>query len=578
MTGVLLRSAALVIAVIALIDPAISLSGSTRARLAVVQLDHAGPKGPALQIVRDRLTRDLQSSFEIVPQITSDAAAAIVIGDRYPRELIPDAMRVATVTAAPGPTGTRIVHISAPTEVPPGTAIHLEVDVEAAGMAGKSSDVGISIAGIEMGRASHAWTAARERWRASFDAVPVGDPPYVVRIADRAIVVDARRRPLRVEIYEPRPSWASTFVRRALEADARFQVASLSMTARGIASRAGDAVPLADVRLDTFDVVAVGGLDRLTAADVRALDRFMRERGGAVVLLPDARLPAGPARDLIPVALNEQLLERPAKLMTMAPAPAFDVSELLVIGSVGRILSDPPGPKGPGLQIIASTTGDNAAPVVVSVPHGDGRLVWSGAMDAWRFRANDDGAFDRFWQSTIAGFALAAPAPVDVRVEPSLLAPLETARVIVRTRSRIGSDAVTISAMVDGTPVRLRPEPEVGVFTGVFVAGDTPGRSRVDARVDGVNPRSASATLVVEKDARRVDPESPALLSMLAASHGGVDVTPASLDVVERWARSTVSTPATREARHPMRSAWWIVPFSACLAGEWWLRRRRGER
>jgi hypothetical protein len=380
-----------------------------------------------------------------------------------------------------------------------------------------------------------------------------------------ALLVDARRRPLRVEIYEPRPSWASTFVRRALESDARFQVASLSMMSRGIASRAGDAVPLADARLDTFDVVAVGSLDRLTAMDVRALDRFMRERGGAVVLLPDSRLEAGPARDLIPVALKERLLERPTKLATVAPSPSFEASELLVAA-------------GPALQVIASTTGDNAARFVVSMPHGDGRLVWSGAMDAWRFRANDDGAFDRFWRSTIAGLALAAPAAVDVRVEPSLLAPLETANIIVRTRSHNRGDVVLVSAMVDGIPIRLRPEPEAGVFTGTFVAHDTPGRSRVDARVDGVNPQSASATVVVEKDARRVDPESPAPLSMLAASHGGVDVTPASLDVVERWARSTVSTPATREARHPMRSAWWIVPFSACLAGEWWLRRRRGER
>jgi hypothetical protein len=91
--------------------------------------------------------RDLQSSFEIVPQIASDAAAAIVIGDRYPRESVPDAMRVATVTVAPASTGLRIVQVSAPKEVPPGTAIHVEVDVEAVDMAGQSSDARVSIAG-----------------------------------------------------------------------------------------------------------------------------------------------------------------------------------------------------------------------------------------------------------------------------------------------------------------------------------------------------------------------------------------------------------------------------------------------
>jgi hypothetical protein len=30
------------------------------------------------------------------------------------------------------------------------------------------------------------------------------------------------------------------------------------------------------------------------------------------------------------------------------------------------------------------------------------------------------------------------------------------------------------------------------------------------------------------------------------------------------------------ETWHPMRSAWWIIPFALALSGEWWLRRRRG--
>jgi hypothetical protein len=29
---------------------------------------------------------------------------------------------------------------------------------------------------------------------------------------------------------------------------------------------------------------------------------------------------------------------------------------------------------------------------------------------------------------------------------------------------------------------------------------------------------------------------------------------------------------------HPMRSAWWIVPFAGLLCAEWMLRRRQGLR
>jgi hypothetical protein len=28
----------------------------------------------------------------------------------------------------------------------------------------------------------------------------------------------------------------------------------------------------------------------------------------------------------------------------------------------------------------------------------------------------------------------------------------------------------------------------------------------------------------------------------------------------------------------PMRAFWWMIPFAACLTGEWWLRRREGLR
>lgn len=587
MIRVLVRVLAIAIALASLIDPGILIAGASRARLAIVQLDS---RSDASRRVRDRLVHNLGSSFEIVSQLTSDAAAAIVIGDRYPAESVPDALRVATVTIAQEVPGVRVVRIDAPREVPAGTAIHVEVEAEGVGVSGQTAELRARIEGLEMGRTTHAWTSGRERWHAAFDVVPVGTPPYVVRVeATQAfrpavvadVVVDARRRPLRVEFFDPRPSWASTFVRRALEADARFETASLSTTSRGIASRTGEPVALTDARIDAFDVVVVGGLDRLSAADARALDRFTRERGGAVVLLPDARLGAGPARDLLPIELRERLLERATTLSTEGPLPGLDASELLVaadrrgLGGSGSDPADQAGPTGPALQIIARMTGADAAPVVASVPRGEGRLLWSGAMDAWRFRAGREGAFDRFWQSTIAGLALAVPPLLDVHVEPALLARGESADVIVRERTK---ESAPVSARVDGVPIRLHPDPEAGVFRGTFVARDTPGRSHVEARSAGSRPQSASATVIVDADPHRVQSQSPPTLSLLSASHRGIDVAPDHLDQVERFVSKTIVAQRETIVRYPMRSAWWVLPLSACLCGEWWVRRRRGER
>ena len=228
--------------------------------------------------------------------------------------------------------------------------------------------------------------------------MPVGDPPYVVRVRLKPdtteatavehipvasgfsrtladVVVDVRREPMRVEFYDPRPSWATTFVRRALEADPRFQVATLSFTSRGVSAQTGGAVPLGDPRLDAFDVVIVGGLDRLSAADAHALDRFMRERGGAVVVVPDQRIDAGPARDFLR-SLSGAICPdasagpdgTPARTTgdadVGAPAASLQASELLVM----RALL-------PGSDVIARLPGSDPAralPVIVSMPRGDG--------------------------------------------------------------------------------------------------------------------------------------------------------------------------------------------------------------
>jgi hypothetical protein len=214
--------------------------------------------------------------------------------------------------------------------------------------------------------------------------------------------------------------------------------------------------------------------------------------------------------------------------------------------------------------------------VIVSTPRGDGRLLISGAMDAWRLRAADNAAFDRFWRSTIAGLALAAPPPVSVRIEPAVLLPGGRGRVTVRLRTR---DTASVSATMNGDQqIRLTPAAERGVFQGTVVAGPAPGRSRISVEVGGAQPRSASRSVVVQSDAHPIAAGPIEPLSMLSGSHHGIDVTPDRLADVERFIRGAASVPVVPTAHHPMRSVWWMVPFAGCLSAEWWLRRRRGLR
>lgn len=571
LAAALLRTIAVAIAIAAVVDPAVKTAGAGRARLAVVTTQ---PASPVADRVRAQLVAALGASYDIVPQITSDSAAAIVIGDRYPDESIAADLPVATVTIAASPTPpVRIVSMSAPREVPAGTAIRVDAELEGVGAAGTSADFTVSIGGLEVGRLSHQLRDERERWRAALDVVPVGEPPWIVRAAVMQpdnfgsaatniahTVVGLRRDPLAVQIYEPRPSWATTFVRRALESDARFRVESLSVSSRGVAARTPGSAALSAPELDSLDVIIVGGLDRLSAAEVRALDRFMRERGGAVVLVPDARVEAGPARELMRLKATERLLERPATLSMKAGAAPIDASELLLF----------PSPAGVEGEVVA--TAADGSPIVLSVPRGRGRLFISGAMDAWRYRASADRGFDRFWQAAIAALALAAPPPIDVRISPPVLRPLERGVVSVRLRS----DAAAVAGSVDDETIRLWPESEAGAYRGIFTARKTPGRMSIEVTTEGDRPHAARDVVVQEEVEAPVRPGVP--LSLLAASHRGIDVTPERLDDLERFVRGAVNVPRAAGVTRPLRSTWWMLPFGACLSAEWWLRRRRGHR
>ncbi len=64
----------------------------------------------------------------------------------------------------------------------------------------------------------------------------------------------------------------------------------------------------------------------------------------------------------------------------------------------------------------------------------------------------------------------------------------------------------------------------------------------------------------------------------VVARTGGVVVPERDVVRVIEGLRAGRATDRVPEMRHPMRSSWWMFPFVACLAGEWWLRRRGGLR
>ena len=68
------------------------------------------------------------------------------------------------------------------------------------------------------------------------------------------------------------------------------------------------------------------------------------------------------------------------------------------------------------------------------------------------------------------------------------------------------------------------------------------------------------------------------LAAMAASAHRGGVVPEAQLSALPAQLAAALKVAPVQQPWRPMRSVWWLIPFTACAAGEWWLRRRRGQR
>ena len=291
-------------------------------------------------------------------------------------------------------------------------------------------------------------------------------------------------------------------------------------------------------------------------------------------LLPDDDR-TGRARLLGVEAFDEALVEKPIRLAA-ADAAGLRASEF----AYPRIL--PPGAE----AIVVLPQGSGARAPVISVPLGAGRVIFSGLLDGWRYRGDDQGAFDTFWRSQLGREAARAPRRLEVTLHPGAATPGTLVRLRAAVRATdlaatgTGLSVPAVNARVIDERggqrfLRLWPTSEAGVFQGSFVAAQV---GRYDVRVETDAGSSADSPFVVSVG----DPlagDDPTGRSSEAVAHatGGVVVTTENIDpLVERLralSRETVQT-----VWHPMRSPLWPFAFGGLVSAEWLVRRRRGLR
>jgi hypothetical protein len=584
-----LRSAAVTLAIAGVVEPSWE---STRRVPVPVELQIVRNGSPAEVEAAARVRRRLDAALDGRVSFTSDAeplARVLVGAAMQPDPEATPTVPTSTVTLGdPSAPNLRIVEANDPAPVPAGWIATASATVEARGTSGTVSQIVLEHQGVELARREHAWSRSPERLEVSLPyALPVEDASRLTLrvlpadreadLGDNAVDLRSRSRARRLKVlaHEARPSWAATFVRRALERTAVFEVSTLVQLSKGLTVEAGSPPPeLTAESLVAFDAVLVGAPEELTSADVDALVRFARRRGGTVVLLPDRRPSGGYLASLGGMSFDEVLIDAPVELRS-PPGGGLRASELAT-------------PRGDvsGADILASTAQEKTPrPVVLSWPLGAGRVILSGALDAWRFRGAGEGEFDRFWQARIAEAAMAAPARLDLSVTPNFAAPGEEVTIRARLRpteldeSPERTRAGPIGARIVGEggesrTLRPWPTPEAGAFEARLRAPRVGTYTVVAASGD----LSADDRLTVSDDVRRpvaAEEDVVRMSRLLSSATGGVSVGEHDLTPLVNHLAGLAPGQTVHRVR-PTRTAGFVAVVGILLCLEWTLRRRKG--
>jgi hypothetical protein len=549
----LLRALAIAIAVAAFVDPAVTSRVLIRQPLTIVTMD-------ARDVVHaERLQRRLSDSFEVAIHVDDPASLAaacpssggcvLVSRGDVPRRMSAGASVLGALRVTTEDAGRTIRRVVTPATVHRDAASSLKVTLSRPVGRVDVLDGDVLVGSVEPG--------------ASLDVdvpwVPLGAGARALRVVaesdveDVGVVVEAT--PAEVFVYEPEPTWMGTFVRRAIEDDSRFVVAGRTRVAPPVTVTRGGAGPLSAATIGDAGAVVVTAPHTLGATDVELLDRFVTQRGGSLIIVPDQR-PSGAVLRLFPRVAGQQRDAQPR-----------DVGLL----RVREWLTFEPGV---GTTTLAALAGD---PIVVSRAVGRGRVIVSGALDAWRFRDATSG-FNAYWSGLVWEAAVAAGKPLHLSAERALARPGEPIRIeaVVQSIDRMPRELSASGTMTCGDRrevVRWWPGGRPGTFEGVVRPTVSGQQCEVSVTVDDV---TTSLRLAVRADLRRGSLADDALEAAVQA-HGAIVVENGDgEDSLLAHASAQLPAAETSASVWPMRSPFWLIVFVACLSSEWWLRRRAG--
>ncbi len=623
-----LRLIAVAIAVAAVIDPVITSPRRAKPLIAVVPVDRVSDSALAARVVAA-----LADDYTVFPARLGIADATVLVGVGLPAS--DDGVTRPTV-AVYAEAAVRIEHVSAPLR----SSLHAPAQVRTTLLraAGFNSPVAVQLLanGVIVDQQRVVFPDGASRHQLSLSFVPSAPGAVALRVrvqvasanpgaggqasttdalahVDHLLEVHDQRR--RVLVFDARPSFMSTFVRRALERDTRLLVESRVITSRDVSTSTGTPPERLSNRAagHEYDVLVIGAPQVLTSAEVAALETFLRERGGSVLLLLDAAERGAYEQLLGVTSWRSRRVDRGA----IVRWPSHDQLTLRAAEHYW------PSTLRPGARVVAlgaATHGDSAvarddaAPLLWRASVGVGEVLVSGALDAWRYRDSELSGFDRVWPQLVFEAAGRAVPEISITLDRSVLAPGEQTGITVVVRdaalgqrvqrgaafaranapiaARLSAAEATVLAALEVArhaerdssdsaesepsevvPLRLLPSGPAGVLRGVVRAPFSGSSARV---VVSVNNRRVSVPLAIDAGRGIESTDNRELLSAWTTSRGGWAMSERELSTLASRLSASLEIAARPAPWRPMRSLWWMLPFALALSAEWWLRRRGG--
>lgn len=506
----------------------------------------------------------------------------------------------------------RIAQVSAPEQVVSGAPITVWVDVTNHGETPVEAPVEVVSADWAVATETvRLHGEGSERIRMTFAAGAPGVQHYAVEIPPQEgeIVTTNNRRIFMVDVIpreellvlflEGRPRAEFAYLKRALEKDDDLVVeADIALNAKSdYRIRLPGSVASAEIM--QYDAIILGDVrpERLLSTGAEALERFVGDRGGGLLVLgsESLRSPAPSLADLLPVTAPEaQLSSTKLRLMPSrqgqfhpivagaGPQTWARVPELSGYLPVSRVK--------PGASVLLEAQ-DAGHILMATHRFGAGKVAFFSPTSSWRWRsltAASEDDYERFWIRTIRwlvtrtrpvtlemdrfSYELGTPARLAARVVDESHQPRHGARVSAAIRSLDGSGA---AHNVNLSPALGMP----GLYEAEWEAA-TEGEFQIDvwAMVGGSRLGEARGFLEV----RRTDVElegrtsNVPLLKRLTRAGDGLLFRPDEVgDIADRLPLATSAV--TREIRDDL----WDTPLvfvgiMVLLCTEWLLRRRRG--